>query len=370
MNNVSEYIKEQSCCGCTACYAVCPTGAISMVENEEGFLFPHIDEEKCVNCGLCKKCCAFNSYEDNNNNPVIYGAKNKNIDTRMQSRSGGVFTALTDYVLENSGVVYGVALDEEFLAYHRRVTTKEDRDSLRGSKYIQSRMEDSLKNVKKDLLDGKKVLFSGTACQLAAVKRYLNNIDCSNLLLVDIVCHGVPSPKIWKDYIQYFEAKYNGKVTSINFRNKQKYGWEGSMQSVTINGTEYDSNLFSDLFNSGVIERKSCFKCPYKSMHRESDITLGDFWGINNVKPEFNDHKGVSLILCNTDKGREFFTKVTGSLDVFETVAEKCKQQALSKANDYPADRDKFWKRYLMHGFRYACLYQWKIKLRRKFLKK
>lgn len=365
-NNINAYSKSEKCCGCGACSNICPKNAIEMKTDKKGFLHPEINMEKCVNCGLCLKVCAFNQKRESIDlkQVDVYAVKNRNYDIRQESRSGGVFTALTDKCIEHGGVVYGVALNEKFEAVHKSATTKQERDLFRGSKYIQSVVGDSYKRVKEDLLQGKEVIYSGTPCQVNALKCYLNGIDCSKLLLIDIVCHGVPSVRVWKDYLAEYEKKKNGKVTNVDFRNKKKYGWAGCKETISVDGKEYDDDMFFDFFNSGLIERASCFKCPYKTLERVGDITIGDYWGINKVNKEFNDNKGVSLVLCNTEKGKAYFESVEDVLEVIETNIQNCLQPALQHNSKMPKDRSFFWGMYDLFGkIKFARIYHYKLKV-------
>lgn len=366
MKNISTYSRSNRCCGCGACSNICPKQAIVMKADEKGFLHPEIDREKCVNCGLCVKVCAFNKEREDAkcNNIHVYAAKNKNNDIRQESRSGGVFTALTDKCIRNGGIVYGVALNENLEAVHMGVTTEKERDLFRGSKYIQSATGESFKEVKEALLNGQEVIFSGTPCQVNAMKHYLGNVDCSKLILIDIVCHGVPSVRVWKDYLAYYEKKKNGTVTKVDFRNKKKYGWAASKETIYVDDKPYDDDLFINLFNSGVIERSSCFECPYKTINRVGDITIGDFWGINRVSKEFDDNKGVSLVLCNTDKGKAYYESVEYNLDSMKVDVKDCMQPALMLNNKIPKDRSLFWIIYdKFGGIRFARAYQYKLKI-------
>lgn len=337
-----------------------------MKPDKKGFLHPEIDSEKCVNCGLCVKVCAFNQKRESVDlkQVSVYAVKNKDNSIRQESRSGGVFTALTDKCIDKEGVVYGVALNEKFEAVHKGVTTKKERDLFRGSKYIQSVVGDSYKRIKDDLLQGKEVIYSGTPCQVNAMKHYLDGIDCSKLILIDIVCHGVPSVRVWKDYLADYEKKKHGKVTNVDFRNKKKYGWAGCKETISVDGKEYDDDLFFSFFNSGLTERASCFECPYKTLDRVGDITIGDFWGINKVNKEFNDNKGVSLVLCNTEKGKAYFESIEDELEVIKTDIQNCLQPALQHNSKMPKDRAFFWMMYDKCGkMKFARMYQYKLKL-------
>ena len=365
MGSIEIYSKSERCCGCGACSNICPKQAITMKSDDKGFLYPEINNSICVNCGLCLKVCAFNNKQEQVlENQSVYAVKNKNNDIRLESRSGGVFTALTDQCIQNKGVIYGVALNDDFEAIHKRATQKEERDLFRGSKYIQSNMRDTYKKVKEDLINGKQVVFSGTPCQVNALKNYLFGVNCENLILIDIVCHGVPSVKIWKDYLNYYEKKNKGKVTRVDFRNKKKFGWAASKETVWIGDKSYDNDLFINLFNSGVIERESCFQCPYKNLNRVGDITIGDFWGIEKVNKGFNDNKGVSLVICNTQKGKIYFKNIADKLESIEVNLEDCLQPALMHANKMPKDIKTFWKMYkIFGGIYYAKIYQFKLKI-------
>ena len=223
-------IKEKSnCCGCTACASICPKDAITMEPDALGFKYPKVDMDKCVDCGLCEKVCAFNDNYDTSLNlpePSAYAARHKNMQEVETSRSGAAFIAISDYILEQGGVVYGVGYTDHFRVVHKRATTKEERDEFKGSKYVQSDLTGIFRQVKKDLKKGLIVLFSGTPCQTSGLASYVGNKLRENLFLVDIVCHGVPGPYLWRDYILYLERKHGDKISWVDFRDKQKYGWK------------------------------------------------------------------------------------------------------------------------------------------------
>lgn len=234
MTSVNEKeICQKSCYGCTACVAICPNSAISMKENEKGFLYPHIDSALCVDCELCGKVCAqsieYNMPEDS----LI--AKHKNEEVYLNSQSGGAFSALSDIILYAGGVVYGACLDENFEAVHMRATCVKERDAMRGSKYVQSRMEDIYTRVEADIKD-RCVLFSGTPCQVGGLLKYLKvkGTDTENLYTVDIVCHGVPSVRLWTDLIKYYENKEKSKIESVIFRDKSAGGWRGHTSTFLL----------------------------------------------------------------------------------------------------------------------------------------
>lgn len=216
------------CCGCTACASICPHDAITMKPDALGFLYPDVDDSKCIDCGLCEKVCAFNDNYDTSLNldkPLAYGARHKDMNEIETSRSGAAFIAISDYILEQGGVVYGAGYTDHFRVVHKRATTKEERNEFKGSKYVQSDMCGVFRQVKKDLRDGLIVLFSGTPCQTSGLNSYVGKKLRENLYLVDIVCHGVPSPFVWRDYLAYLEKKQGSPIVWVNFRDKQKYGW-------------------------------------------------------------------------------------------------------------------------------------------------
>ena len=220
--------NAKDCCGCTACASICPRQAISMMPDVLGFLYPVVDKSKCVECGLCEKVCSFNDNYDVSLNlpePETYGVRHKNLNEIMKSRSGATFAAISDYVLENGGVVYGAGYEDHFRVVHKRAVTKEARDEFRGSKYVQSDLTGVFKQVKEDLKKGLTVLFSGTPCQTSGLNSFVGKKLRENLLLVDIVCHGAPSPYIWRDYLAYLEEKNGSSIIWVDFRDKIKFGW-------------------------------------------------------------------------------------------------------------------------------------------------
>lgn len=232
--------QGKDCCGCTACASICGKKAITMAPDSLGFLYPQVDTDLCVDCGLCEKVCNFsNDYStpENFSVPEPYGVRLKDNSEVMKSRSGGAFKAFSDWVLNRNGVVYGAGFKEHFKVAHCRATTPEERDIMRGSKYVQSDLHGVFQSVKSDLVQGKWVLFSGTPCQTSALQSYLPIKLQSNLLLVDIVCHGVPSPKFWKDYIDYIEQKEGKEIIKVYFRDKEKFGWKDHRESFLFRGT-------------------------------------------------------------------------------------------------------------------------------------
>jgi len=355
------YNKKINCCGCTACMNICPKKAITMKEDEEGFLYPVIDKEKCIQCGLCKKVCAFQNgieIEERLEKFKVYAAKNKIDNFRLKSSSGGMFVAISDYVLKNNGVIYGVAFDKNFKAQHIRAENEKDRNRCLGSKYSQSELNQIFKLVKQDLENGKLVLFTGTPCQVAGLNSFLANMDRNNLILVDIVCHGTPSPKLFQEYINYIEKKRKSKIKEFYHRAKD-LGWVHNEKIVYENNKNEDkSNLsqaWKNIFYSHLALRPACYNCPYTNTKRISDITIADFWGIEKFTPEFVDKKGVSLVIVNTKKGSEMFENIKKDIEYIEKNIDEAKEKNpnLVKPTDCPDNRERFWEEYEQNGIEY-----------------
>lgn len=352
--------NNEECCGCTACKCICPSSAITMVADEEGFLYPCIDLKRCVDCGLCKDVCAFqNGYHTPNNYevPHFYAVRHKKMIELLTSRSGAMFAAITDYILSQNGVVYGAGYGEHFHVIHERATTKIKCNEFKGSKYVQSDLNETFIKIKNDLANQLTVLFSGTPCQTAALYSYLSNgnVDITNLYVCDIVCHGTPSPLVFSDYIKYLENKYKDTMTTFNFRDKES-GWKEHVESFNFNKTnkKITAKTFSILFFLHVMLRPSCHVCKYTNFRRPSDITLGDYWGWERLSSTFNsDDKGVSLVIVNTQKGMHLFESVAKEIDYLKSTEMQCTQPNLLKPSSKSNLREIFWSDYQKKGFYY-----------------
>lgn len=350
-----ELVKDKAqCCGCTACKSICPKQAIEMVEDEHGFLYPKINQEKCINCGLCKKACFYQSgykvldgYLDK---IETYAIKHKDLKVRITSQSGGAFTVLSNEILRQNGIIYGVGYKNDFKVCYKRVETKEQRDELRGSKYVQSEVGDIFKQVKSDLESGKKVLFSGTPCHVAGLAKFIKNKE--NLFLVDIVCHGTPSPKIFSNYISYLEKKYNGKVEQFNFRDKS-FGWNTHIESFVINGKKIVQTIYTDLFYKHIMLREACYNCQFTNLDRSSDITIADCWGIEKNRPDINDNKGVSLVIVNTKKGKQLYESGISEIIQYRVDIKDYLQPQMQYPNKKDKRYEEFWHDYEVEGFAY-----------------
>lgn len=349
----------KNCCGCTACVSICKHKAITMLPDALGFMYPNIDTNKCVECGLCIKICAFNNKYDiseNFTNPIAYAGRHIDIQKVETSRSGAIFIALSTWIIEQGGIVYGVGYKNKYKIVHKRATTIEELYELKGSKYVQSDLSNIFLQIKKDLQNGLIVLFSGTPCQTAGLRSYIGKLLCKKLYLVDIICHGVPSPKVWEDNVKHLEYKYNTNFTEVNFRNKLKYGWNSHIETyVDVNKKEYKSTIYTSLFYQNIMQRKSCGICYFCNLNRPSDITLGDYWGIERTDININnDNKGVSLILCNTEKGSCLLDKVKGDLYLIPAKIKDIIQPNLKKASKNHPLRNLFENDYKKYGYDYT----------------
>ncbi len=356
MNTV--YVNKELCSGCGACSHSCRFNAIEMQEDSEGFIYPYINQELCVNCGKCKQVCPFVKEKAEDSQPKVYAVKNISDEVRKNSASGGVFTAISDYILKQGGVVYGVVFGEKLCVEHVRATTTEERDAMLGSKYVQSNLGDIFLKVEQDLKDNKLTLFSGTPCQIAGLKAYLG-IEYNNLLLCDIICHGVGSTRVFRDYISFLEHKNDSKVKNICFRDKEQ-GWSRQKWKVILMSGEIlrdnrDVNVYKKLYYSHVMQRPSCHKCPYTQIKRQGDITIGDYWGINNSHPDFMNELGVSVVLLNTEKGANCFEQIQGSITCIKSEISNCLQPQLQFPAAKSKKRDLFWRKYEKRGFKYIA---------------
>ena len=372
------YNNRENCCGCTACYSICPVSAITMNPDEEGFLCPTVDAEKCVRCYSCLSVCSFKEdqvkkgYLDDLNNStqkrkktenlpllpetIVYAAKSKDPDIIMKSSSGGAFTALSDIFLANGDAVVCSSYDiQTHQQKYMIVENTKERDSARGSKFMQSIPGDIFKTAEKWLKENpqKKLLFVGVGCQAAGFVKYAEMKGFrSRVTIADIICHGSPSPMIWSEYAKSLENKY-GKITYVTFKDKRN-GWNKPTRFVVINGEEISIREYAKIFYNHIDLRLSCHKCPYTTTKRCTDLTIGDYWGIENKIPEFYDKNGVSLILIHTEKGHNIFEQAASSLDYVQSSTEDCLQPNLIKPTASDPKRDLFWQDYYAKGIDYV----------------
>lgn len=334
------------------CMEVCPKKAITLVENEEGFLEFKIDKNKCIDCGICvKKCPQLNEYKKRDYiEQKFYAAHIKNQDEILKSTSGGIFPIIAKKVSEKDNyVIFGCEYDENFVARHNYIEDIKDLYKFRGSKYVQSDTRLIYNKVKEKLEDGKNVLFTGTPCQVSALYSYLNNKVYKNLYTIDLVCHGVPSPLLFKKYLQYLEKRNNGKIEEYEFRNKDKKNWE-LLCFYKINNKKIYKNDSIDPYYSNFIKgntyRESCYECKYAQKERIGDITLADFWGIEKEHPEIYSKLGNSAVIVNTKKGEELFNLIKDNIDYVESNYNKVSKQNhnLKHPTNRPEIRNNIYK--------------------------
>lgn len=318
-------IKEKYMCdGCHACYSVCPKDAINMEIDDEGFWYPKVDNDKCIDCNKCEKVCPILNKKEAKSLKKAYACYNLDEDIRMKSSSGGTFTILASEIIKDDGVVFGAKFDEDFNVVHDYVEDINGLSNFRGSKYVQSNIGDSFIQAKKFLDEGRKVLFSGTPCQIGGLKSYLNK-GYENLVTVDLICHGVPSPMIWQRYIA--ELGDGKKLSSMTFRDKSK-GWNSGVLKYSFeDGSEITEEYGESLYIKGFIKncflRPSCYKCNFKTLDRISDFTLGDFWGVEELIPEIDKKSGVSLIMIHTKKAQDLFNDANKNIYYEEVDVNK-----------------------------------------------
>lgn len=343
-----------NCTGCTACASICSKQCISMERDDSGFVYPKIDSSKCIECGACEHSCpVLMQRKELNNSPIAFAAYSTNISRRMSSSSGGVFSEIANVILEKNGYIYGAAYNEHYEICHICVENKADLFKLQGAKYAQSFLGTTFKEILMRLKSGQLVLFVGTPCQVAGLKVFLKK-DYENLVCLDFVCHGVPSPMAWEEYIKYRMSKDGKKAypISVNLRDKST-GWSKYRYSNVFqysDGTIYSSisgeNLFMKLFVGDYINRNSCSNCHFKGYSRMSDITLGDFWGIWDIAPEMDDDKGTSVILIQSEKGNRVWEEIQQNLFYKEVSLEKTSQQnpSIIKSSKGKKEREEVLK--------------------------
>ena len=343
MENILR-IKEK-CVGCKSCEQSCPRHCISMEDNKEGFWYPIVDEKNCVECGKCLKTCPAENIEQHRNMPqTVWAWRNKNDADIMKSASGGAADSAAKAVLQMGGVVYGAAYDEQLVVSHIEIESNAEREKIQSSKYVQSDPNDSYSKVKQRLAEGKKVLYTGTPCQIAGLYAFLGG-DKPNLYTVDLICHGVPSPKFLKKYIEYQNKQTDGRVIYFNFRSKDKRGW-GTQYLLKTKTKTLSLDRYGKHFMDGDCYRESCYQCAYANTSRVGDITVGDFWGIAKSHPEFNSPKGVSSVFVNTEKGQELFEKMKPFAEIEQATLKEAmvKQHNLVQPSNRPENRSNFYK--------------------------
>ncbi len=312
-------LPEKECSGCSACMTICPKSCIKMVADKNGFLVPRINTTLCVQCGICEKVCPVLNVtnasvrKSSEHTPESYAVQALDVKIKKDSSSGGVFTLIAESVIKNGGVVFGAAFSEDFSVEHTEAVQISELDKLKCSKYVQSDLKDSFKRVKKYLEEDKSVLFCGTPCQVEGLLSFLKQ-PYEGLITVDFVCHGIPSPKAFNEYLNYRKKQYNSNITAMSFRDKT-YGWQNYCIRIDFENGEmylkqFGEDLYMKAFLSNISLRESCYDCKFKALGRKSDITIADCWGIDKVRPELNAIDGVSLVLVQSPKGHKLLNSI------------------------------------------------------------
>ena len=382
MGAIVLFENKKDCCGCGACMNVCPKSAITMEEDECGFVYPKINTELCVECGACKKVCGYQNIPEKHSAKAVYAAAAKNDNILKKSASGGAFAVLAESVIDKGGIVYGVAMPYEngkLEPKHIRIDNKEDIIKLQGSKYVQSNIGFIYQQVRKDLQSGKSVMFSGTPCQIAGLKKFLSK-EYDNLLLVEIICHGVPSKKLFQDFIESYGKELGGTIEEFYFRDKSKgqgYLTRASYRKNNSLNNKYGISLsYMHFFSKSSILRLNCYSCPFASSKRIADITLGDFWGFHEEYPNYKESqglsngKGISCVLVNTEKGVVDIKECKDSFVLMDSEFEKAAKHndQLSKPSNYSPQREIILEMYKSSGYEAVKKY-YKKKFKKDILK-
>lgn len=321
-------LDKYECCGCTACKQVCAKGAISMVQDNEGFSYPVINKNLCVNCGLCEKVCAFAQPQyTNSKSPAVYATHLKDTEERKKSSSGGIFYAIAKWIIAQGGIVYGAAFNNELQLSHIGVDNLNDLEKLRGSKYLQSALGNTYKEVKELLKLGRWVYFVGTGCQVAGLKAFLRK-QYPTLVTSDLVCHGTPSQKLFNMHIDYLSKKVNGKIINYNFRNNRQWGvnetytYRKNEKEIDVNTGDFALSPYLFQFMYAFTYRKSCYNCQYTRIPRQGDVTLADYWGVKEFFPDIDAKTGVSLVLVNSEQGKKIWNEIKCNCNYYESKVE------------------------------------------------
>lgn len=347
MINITDKSK---CCGCTACKYICQNNCIYLAEDKEGFLYPIVDTAICVNCGLCEKVCPVLNSKSELLPLGTYAAINEDDSVRKKSSSGGIFSLLAEWIIRSGGVVFGARYNSDWMVITESIDSLDEIYLFRGSKYLQSNLNDSYLKCRRILKEGRQVLFCGTPCQISGLKNYLR-CQYDNLITVDFVCHGVPSPGVWRRYLEeLFPLESDRVISDINFRDK-KNGWKNFRFVIDYieDGQKYSlasvftENIFMRAFLSDLILRPSCYQCPVKRGRSHADITIGDLWGAETIVPDMDDNQGISLVMTNTSKGEELLKKIQVKVPI--EYVDVCKYNSAIVESSRPhLRRSEFFK--------------------------
>lgn len=362
-------IDKKDCVGCNACVQRCPKQCISMHEDEQGFLYPKVDLTLCIHCDLCEKVCPVINEQQSFKPLKCYASKSVCLDTLQKSSSGGIFGLIAENILEKGGIVFGAAFGSDISVVHRSIDNKIDLPKIQRSKYSQSIIGTTYQEAEEKLKAGKLVLYSGTPCQILGLRLFLKK-EYTNLITIDIACHSVPSPKIWKAYL---ETQKHLNFNKVNFRNKKNgwlnYGFSLNRGNEEVFYQKTSENVFMRGFLNDLYSRPSCSRCPAKEGRSGSDLTLADFWGIEKILPDFNARNGASAVMLNTPKGLSIFEKIISSTESQPVYYEDiiCGNPALVKSAVFPRQRNDFWTRYPIEGI--CCIRSITDSMRPSFVK-
>ena len=372
-------LDKKDCCGCTACLSACPRQCILMERDEEGFLYPVIDKEKCINCGLCEKVCPMSHPTYENETQAVYATYVKDVQQRMRSTSGGLFYVVARWIIEQGGIVYGAAFDDDFKLKHMGVDTLDELQKLRGSKYLQSDLGDIFCKIKEELKKNRWVYFVGVGCQVAGLYSFLRK-KYDTLVTSDLVCHGVPSQLMFDWHLNYLREKENGEITSYHFRDYK--GWGGCEIYTYVSSSRgkggirrlygYSLSPYLYSFMWGYTYRYSCYDCKFAKIPRQGDITLADYWGVADYFSDLDYTKGVSLVLINNERGTKIWDAIKHQLEYRpSSVSDAAKENGNLihgtpmpeiRKSCYALVREKGYQWVAQHEFR--AQHYWLVKLK------
>lgn len=372
--------QKSDCCGCRACEQICPKSCISISPDECGFQYPHINKDICLECGLCEKVCPFlNFTTDKNAERHVYAMSHKDQDIIENSSSGGAFYGIYNWGIKHGYKVYGVAFDEKFCAVYKSATDMDGCVSFRRSKYIQTNPAQLYSKIKSELHNGERIIFSGTPCFVKGLRNFLRK-DFEQLITIDLICHGIPSPVVWMKYLRFLEDKYKGKIVDVNMRDK-RLGWcHRSLTSVKVDskGDVCDtsaSNTYMNGFGQDIFYRPSCYNCKFSNMDRPGDLTIADFWDINKYTNKFEGKRGVSCCISNTQKGNEIICHIRDNFLFEERKKEECLQPNLMRPTAINKQTEQFWRDWVNSNgnFEYIAKlyfgYDYKSRIKKKIIR-
>lgn len=342
---IDKIVQTNKCFGCASCLNICPQKAIKMNQDVFGFEFPNVNYDKCINCGICLRGCpSINEYTGEPKLPLVFRVRTKDENDLHESTSGGIFTVISNYVLKNSGYICGAIFSKD-LVIHIISNDFKKRNNMRGAKYVQSHLNNVFIEIKNLLVSGKMVLFTGTPCQVHALKLFLNNKEFGNLITIDILCHGVGSPAYFSSYYKRMEFKYKSEIERFIFRSKN-IGWRGNnVEIIFKNGLSIknckDTNKYTELYGKGFLMMEACYNCPYSTVFRVGDFSIGDCWGIEKTTSLFNDNKGCSLVFVNTEKAKTIFKKNENEMYIENAKMQDSLQHNLLAPTKKPKAFDK-----------------------------